>query len=98
MEMPRSGRKTYRARSESIRLQGLHCPEPGEPGGRAATSAMQRLTSSNEVRSTLTGQRTYDRIVGTCRVGDTDLAAALICEGFGARCVRYAPGMRYATA
>jgi hypothetical protein len=27
-----------------VRLQGLHCPEAGEPGGSAATSAMRGLT------------------------------------------------------
>ena len=81
-----------------VRLQGLHCPEPDEPGGRAATSAMQNLTRGKEVRCNLTGERTYDRIVGICRVGDLDLAAALIREGLCARCARYDPGMRYATA
>ena len=81
-----------------VRLQGLHCPEMREPGGDAATSAMQRLTRGNDIRCTLTGERTYDRIVGSCHVGDIDLAAALIREGFCARCPRYDPGMRYAAA
>ena len=81
-----------------VRLQGLHCPEHDEPGGYAATGAMQRLTRGNDISCTLTGERTYDRIVGTCHVGDSDLAAALIREGFCARCARYDPGMRYATA
>jgi hypothetical protein len=81
-----------------VRLQGLHCPEAGEPGGSAATSAMQGLTRGNNVRCTLTGQRTYDRIVGTCYVGDTDLTAAIIRQGVCARCPRYDPRERYLPA
>jgi endonuclease YncB( thermonuclease family) len=81
-----------------VRLQGLHCPEAGEPGGIAATSAMQRLTRGDTVRCTLTGERSYDRIVGTCYVGDTDLTAAIIRQGVCARCPRYDPGGRYLPA
>lgn len=79
----------------AVRLQGLHCPEPGEPGGRDASLAMQLLNRGNEVACKLTGERTYDRIVGTCRVGNTDLAAPLIREGVCARCPRYDPAGRY---
>jgi endonuclease YncB( thermonuclease family) len=82
----------------AVRLQGLHCPELREAGGRAASSAMQRLTRGNEVRCTLTGERTYDRIVGTCHVGASDLAAALIRERVCARCPRYDTAGRYAAA
>ena len=59
-----------------VRLQGLHCPEAGEPGGSTATSAMRDLTR---------GQ------YGTCYVGDTDLTAAIIRQGVCARCPRYDP-------
>lgn len=81
-----------------VRLQGLHCPETDEPGGHAATQAMTRLTRAQTVSCTLTGERTYDRIVGTCYVDDTDLTAALIHEGVCARCPRYDPWMRYLPA
>ena len=82
----------------AVRLQGLHCPEAGEPGGSAATTAMRRLIDSDRVTCALTGERTYDRIVGTCHVGDTDLTAALIREGVCARCPRYDPWKRYLPA
>jgi endonuclease YncB( thermonuclease family) len=78
-----------------VRLQGLHCPEAGEPGGSAATSAMQRMTRGDTVRCTLTGERSYDRIVGTCYVADIDLTAAIIRQGTCARCARHDPGGRY---
>jgi endonuclease YncB( thermonuclease family) len=81
-----------------VRLEGLHCPEAGDPGGSAATSAMRGLTGGQHVTCSLTGERTYDRIVGTCHVGDTDLTAAIIRQGVCARCPRYDPWMRYLPA
>jgi hypothetical protein len=51
-------------------LQGLHCPEAGEAGGSAATSAMRGLTRGQHVTCSLTGERSYDRMIGTCYVGD----------------------------
>jgi micrococcal nuclease len=81
-----------------VRLQGLHCPEVGELGGGAAANAMQSLIRGSEVRCTLTGEWTHNRVVGSCRAGNTDLAETLIREGFCARCPRYDPGGRYAAA
>ena len=80
-----------------VRLQGLHCPESGEPGGADATAAMRQLTNGVTAQCTLTGQRTYDRIVGTCFASNQDLASALIRQGVCARCPRYDPEMRYAS-
>ena len=81
-----------------VRLQGLHCPEAGEPGGSAATNAMRSLTRGQHVTCSLTGERTYDRMVGTCYVGDTDLTAAIIRQGVCARCPRYDSQGRYLAA
>ena len=81
-----------------VRLQGLHCPENGEPGGADATAAMRSLTSGNTVQCTLNGERTYDRSVGTCFADGQDLASMLIRQGVCARCPRYDPEMRYASA
>ncbi len=75
----------------AVRLQGLLCPERDEPGGSTATQAMTQLTRGQNVSCTLTGERTYDPIVGTCYVGDTDLTAAVIRQGMCARCPRYDP-------
>jgi endonuclease YncB( thermonuclease family) len=81
-----------------VRLQGLHCPETGEPGGSAATSAMRGLTRGQHVSCSLTGERSYDRMIGTCYVGDTDLTAAIIRHRVCARCPRYDPDGRYLPA
>jgi hypothetical protein len=53
-----------------VRLEGLHCPEARERGGSAATSAMRGLTSGQHVSCSLTGERSYDRLIGTFYVGD----------------------------
>jgi endonuclease YncB( thermonuclease family) len=55
-----------------VRLEGLHCPEARERGGSAATSAMRGLTSGQHVSCSLTGERSYDRLIGTFYVGDGD--------------------------
>jgi endonuclease YncB( thermonuclease family) len=81
-----------------VRLQGLHCPEAGDNGGSAATNAMRALTRGQHVTCSLTGERTYDRMVGTCHVGDTDLTAAIIRQGVCARCPRYDRWGRYSAA
>lgn len=81
-----------------VRLNGLHCPEVREPGGRAATDAMQALVHQAVVACDLTGERTYDREVGRCSVGQADLGDRLIRAGYCARCPRYDPGGRYSAA
>jgi endonuclease YncB( thermonuclease family) len=81
-----------------VRLAGLHCPELRERGGQAAAAAMRSLVSGGTVRCAITGERTHDREVGTCRVGALDLAHALILDGRCARCARYDPAGRYHAA
>jgi endonuclease YncB( thermonuclease family) len=81
-----------------VRLEGLHCPEGNEPGGSVATSAMRGLTRGQHVSCSLTGERSYNRMIGTCYVGDTDLTAAIIRQGACARCPRYDRSERYLPA
>ena len=73
-----------------VRLPGLHCPEAREPGGSAASKAMRGLTRGRHVTCSLTGERSYDRMIGTCYVGDTDLTAAITfpCQPLPWRCSR----------
>lgn len=81
-----------------VRLAGLHCPELREQGGRAAADAMRSLVAGGAVRCAVTGARSHDRRVGTCRVGALDLAHALIRDGRCARCPRFDADGRYAAA
>ena len=43
-------------------------------------------------------ERTYDRMAGTCYVGDADLTAAIIRQGACAQCPRYDAGGWYLPA
>jgi endonuclease YncB( thermonuclease family) len=81
-----------------VRLSGLHCPEKRETGGAAATAAIASLARRAEVACELTGRRSYDRHIGQCRAGDTDLADALIRQGHCARCPRHDREGRYRAA
>ena len=59
---------------------------------------MSRMVSGQQVSCTLNGERTYDRMVGTCYVNGTELTAAMIRGGHCARCARYDPLMWYLPA
>ena len=79
-----------------IRLQGLAAPELGEKWGRAARDAMQRIVAGKRLHCELTGERSYDRHIGICRLDDgRDIAAVLVGQGLGRDCRRYSNG-RYA--
>ena len=65
-----------------IRIAALDCAEKGTAKGDAATRRMRRLVSGKKLDCTLTGRRSYDRQVGSCRLGDgRDIAAIMISEG-----------------
>ena len=69
--------------SMAIHLSGLAAPEWGEPGGAAATEAIEALVLGKQVRCDLTGKRTYDRCVAGCYLDGADIEG---CHG--------APGVR----
>lgn len=79
-----------------LRLEGVHAPERGEPGGAAATQFMLRLLDDRTVTCEPTGARSYDRLVAVCTIdGVGDIGAELIAAGLGRDCARYSKG-RYA--
>lgn len=78
-----------------IRLNGLHAPELGDPGGRRAATFMRDLVLHKAVTCSLTGEKTYDRFVGTCWLDGADIAGELVAAGLGRDCPRYSGG-RYA--
>ena len=60
-----------------IRLAALKCPEGGtQKGDNAARIAQQFLGS--RARCELTGAKTYDRLVGYCKVNGSDFGAYMI--------------------
>ncbi|MFP4125342.1 MAG: thermonuclease family protein [Alphaproteobacteria bacterium] len=87
---------TIEIAGRKFRLEGLHAPEVGEPGGAAATRFMRDLLSERRVACAPTGDTSYDRLVAVCRLpGEGDIAAALVRAGLGRDCERYSDG-RYA--
>lgn len=65
-----------------IRIAALDCAEKGTAQGNAATRRMRQLVSGERLDCSLTGRRSYDRQVGSCRLADgRDIAAIMISEG-----------------
>lgn len=78
-----------------VRLNGVDGPETSTRAGRDAKAFMQRLVGGKRVACRLNGERTYDRWVGVCFMGDADIGAVVIAEGHALDCPRYSGG-RYA--
>ncbi len=62
----------------AIRLQGVHAPEFDEQGGYEVQRFMAQLVAGERVECRLTGERSYDREIGTCYIDGRDIGAALI--------------------
>jgi endonuclease YncB( thermonuclease family) len=75
-----------------VRLNGIDAPERGKPRYRAATHTLQKLVAGEIVVCHLNGDKTYDRYVGVCYVGEYDLAASVIASGNALDCARYSGG------
>lgn len=76
-----------------VRFDGVSAPELDEAYGRESRQAMIDLVSGKHIRCELTGERTYDRWVGTCFLPDgTNLSAAIISMGLARDCPRYSGG------
>ena len=55
----------------AIRLAALNCPETGTKKGNYATILAKKFAGA-EAMCELTGAKTYDRLVGYCRINGTD--------------------------
>lgn len=65
-----------------VRIANLDCAEKGTDAGEKATRVMLRLAEAGPLACNLTGRRSYDREVGTCRMADgRDIGQLLISEG-----------------
>lgn len=80
---------------QAIRLAGIDAEELDEPNGYAAKAHLIQLTVGRTVTCTLAG-RSYNRKVGVCFAGSTNLNAAMVRAGFALDCARYSKGL-YAT-
>ncbi|MGI3212635.1 thermonuclease family protein [Roseovarius tibetensis] len=79
-----------------VRLEGVDAPETSNGYGRDAKKFMKRLLRGRTVICDLTGDRTYDRWVGTCFIDDdgqlVDIGAIVISNGHALDCRRYSGG------
>lgn len=80
---------------QAIRLEGLHAPEIGTEMGRKARALMRDLALDEGAVCWLSGEQTYDRLVGICFVEGSDIGAAIISAGMGRDCPAFSNG-RYA--
>ena len=84
----------------AIRLQGVAAHEMDERGGLEAATYMLQLVQGQQVTCELTGERSFDRLVGVCRLddeatvgdGDTDIGAIMIQAGLARDCPRFSGG------
>ncbi|MEP1519447.1 thermonuclease family protein [Ascidiaceihabitans sp.] len=65
-----------------IRFAGIDAPELDQPWGQKSKWAMVKLCKGKVITVKLTGETSYDRLVGTCYLPDgRDLGAEIVKAG-----------------
>jgi endonuclease YncB( thermonuclease family) len=73
---------TIVVRKIKVRLAGIDAPELDRPWGQKSKWEMVRLCKGHMIRVELTGDTSYDRLVGTCYLPDgTDIGAKIVQAG-----------------
>lgn len=73
---------TIRIGKTKIRLAGIDAPELDRPWGQKSKWHMVRICKGHTIRVELTGDTSYDRLVGTCFLPDgTDIGAEIVKVG-----------------
>ncbi len=73
---------TIRIGKTKIRLAGVDAPETHMPYGQKAKWAMVEICKGQVISAELTGERSFDRLVGTCYLPDgRDIGAEIIKKG-----------------
>ncbi len=82
-----------------VRLEGIDAPESGQSCrghadetwncGAAAARALQRMVTGQTVVCVRKGLDRYGRVLGICRVGNTDIAEQLVRRGLAWAFVKY---------
>lgn len=76
-----------------IRLAGIDAPELDMPWGQKSKWAMVAICSGQTITAELDGERSYDRLVGTCFLPDgRDIGAELIKTGLALDLPQYSRG------
>lgn len=69
-----------------VRFNSLDCAELGTLAGARAKTRILELAAGKTVTCRLTGERSYDRRIGSCELSDgRDLGAVMRREGFCSR-------------
>ncbi|THF86365.1 MAG: hypothetical protein E8G75_07250 [Sulfitobacter sp. SK025] len=77
---------TIEVNGRPIRIAALDCAEAGTIAGETATRRMKALVAGERLKCSLTGQRSYDRWIGNCRLASgRDIASVMIAEGLCSR-------------
>ena len=73
---------TIEVSGRPVRFANLDCAELGTPSGNRAKRRMAALVQGETVSCNLTGQKSYDRWIGSCSLSDgRDIAASMVQEG-----------------
>ena len=73
---------TIEVAGRPIRISALDCAESGTLAGEAATRRMKSLVARQQMNCSLTGERSYDRWIGSCSLPDgRDIAEVMIRSG-----------------
>jgi endonuclease YncB( thermonuclease family) len=65
-----------------VRLAGIDAPELDQPWGQKSKWEMVRICKGQVLRVELTGETSYDRLVGTCYLPDgRDIGAEIVKAG-----------------
>ena len=76
-----------------IRLAGIDAPELDQPWGQKSKWEMVRICKGQTISVELTGETSYDRLVGTCYLPDgRDIGAELIKAGLALDGGHYSKG------
>jgi endonuclease YncB( thermonuclease family) len=75
-----------------VRLAGLDAEELSDPNGRHAKRRLLLLIGPDRVSCKLTGEKSYNRYIGTCSIGTLDLATEMVRNGYALDCARYSGG------
>ncbi len=77
---------TIEVSGRPIRIDKLDCAEMRTADGRLASSRMRALVSGQMLSCTLSGRKSYDRWIGSCRFPDgRDLASVIKEDGYCTR-------------
>lgn len=76
-------------RAVAVRLEGIDCPENGQPFSRVAKETTSNLVFGREVRVSERGADRYGRIVGRVFVAEIDVSLDLVRRGVAWHFRRY---------